>query len=325
VWKQDIVMNWKLTEDAKRLLRENLSSTWQKSVAFALFVLTILPVMGVALKENLPLSVKLKVSFGVLIAAFLIYLLYFLSYSLRRAYLFVPESVPAHRHLADILSLLFGLRKTSLAIECTISADGSSKTTYDVSLLAVAKGITQIEYVSTTPTLPDGCAELEPQFVSTKSGVTMRVEILKRTSRECFWAVNFSPELKPGHAVEYRHVLASPAKTFAVTAEEMQSRKLALESYSTMVTYPTDSLRIRVTFDGGAKPWNVLHDVWLGRGRVRHLAEYSRVVEEKAFTTDTDENGRLYGEILLNYPIHGLRYVVTWTPEKARPTAQAHA
>ena len=318
-------MNWKLTEDAKRLLRENLSATWQKSVAGALFILALLPVMGVALKEGLPLATKFKVTFSVLIVALVVYLLYFLVFSLRKAYLFVPESVPKHRHLADVLSSLFGLRKTRLAIECTVGVDGSSKTTYDVNLLAVEKGITQIEYVSTTPTLPDGCPELEPHFVSTKSGITMRVEILKRTSRECFWAVTFSPELKPGNAVEYRHLLTSPPKTFAVSAEEMQGRKLASESYSTLVTYPTDCLRIRVTFDGGAKPWHVLHDVWLGRGRVRHLAEYSRVVEEKAFTTDTDENGSLYGEILLNYPIHGLRYVVTWVPEKARPAADAHA
>ena len=36
----------KFTEDAKRLLRENLDKTWQKSVAVLLFILAALPQWG---------------------------------------------------------------------------------------------------------------------------------------------------------------------------------------------------------------------------------------------------------------------------------------
>lgn len=307
----------KFTEDAKRLLRENLDETWQKSLAVALFILAALPVMGVVAKESLPLTSKVEYASAVLAAALVIYLLYFLVYSLRRAYRLVPETTPAHRHLADILSSLFGLRKTSLALACTIKVDGSSETIYDVELMAETKGITQIEYLSSAPSLPDGSGEFSPQFISsTSGGITMTVEILKNANRQCFWAVDFSPELKPRQAVKYRHRLSSPSKTFAVSAEEMETRKLSYESYSTLVAYPTDHLCIRVTFDAGTKPSKMAPDVWLGLGRVRHLAEYARIINETSFTNDKDSNGNLYGELLLKYPIHGLRYVVTWVPER---------
>ena len=316
----------KFTEDAKRLLRENLDKTWQKSVAVLLFILAALPAMGVVVKESLPLTSKVLYASAVLVPFLVIYLIYFLVYSLRRAYRLVPETTPVHSHLADILSSLFGLRKTSLALACTIKVDGSSETTYDVELMAETKGITQIEYLSSAPSLPDGSGEFLPQFISsTSGGITMTVEILKNANRQCFWAINFSPELKPRKPVKYRHRLNSPSKTFAVSAEEMETRKLSYESYSTLIAYPTDCLCIRVTFDAGAKPSKVAPDVWLGLGRVRHLAEYARIFNEAAFTNDKDDDGKLYGQLLLKYPIHGLRYVVTWVPERAGTGAARNA
>jgi hypothetical protein len=311
-------MQPKFTEDAKRLLLDNLRETWQKAIAFVLLALAVFPVIGVTLKESLPFAEKVQYICGIVGTVLLIYLLYFLVFSLRRAYGLVPADRSLHSHLADTLAALIGLRKTELSISSVVARDGSSVTTYDIRLLSKTKGITQVEYVSSAPSLPDGCDPLTPELVAGQaSGVTMNVQVLRRTDRECIWAVNFSPALAVGREIRYRHLVRSPAKTFAVTFKEMQSYRLPCESYATMIAYPTDQLRIRVTFDGGLKPTKVQHDVWYGRGRVRHMAEYARIIEIGAFTNSQDEDGKLYGELVMPYPIHGLRYVITWEPESA--------
>ena len=308
-------MTQNLGEDIRRLFKDNFERTWQKYVVFLGLLLPFLAVVGLSVSDKFPIGTKLVFSGLSLLAAVLLYFFYFLIYSVRKTYRLLPPDHPSHKYVVDSLAKLFGLRKTDLKIHCVISEDGSSISTYNVHLRAEANQITQVEYLSTAPTLPDGAdGDTDVKFIRSESGPgDIRVEMLRKTKAESFWAINFTPGLSAGQSVKYLQEVRTPSKTFALTPEDLKARKLDFESYSMQVNYPTDKLVMRVTFFRGASVSRVTHDAWYGRGRVRHMNEYSRIIKEESFTTGL-EDGKLYGELEIPFPIHGLKYVIRWEP-----------
>jgi hypothetical protein len=311
-----------LSDDARRMVAENLREAWKRYVAVAGLALAILPVYELASALISSFLLRLAAVAGTIFLLVVAFLLYFMLRSLRRAYAALPPDAPTHRHLAEILGKFFGVQKKAYTIDCTVRADGSSSSTHDVELVAHANQITQIEYRSTTPSVPEGVTgRLEINAVARKdSGVDISAQVLRQDGRECYWSLNFAPALKPGQTIAYRFHQNTVPGAFSRSQEEMTGRGLECEFYSVLVTYPTDKLTVCVAFEKEISPLKMSYDVWLGNGRVRHMAEYAKIETQREFVSDRDQEDRIYGKLEIQYPIHGLRYVLTWLPP-VRPHA----
>ncbi len=307
-----------LPENARRLLGENLRERWKKYAAFFGILLAWIPVYEVAGEIVNRKLYKVLITVGVYFVAGLGFLIYFMYSSLRAAYTKLGPEEPTHRHLSELSGKFFGVVKKEDVVSFEVLADGSSRSTNDVRLMAYTRNLTQIEYTSSLPSVPDdveGSVEIsmEPQQ---HSDVKITFEVIRTEKRACYWSINFVPALRPGEVVSYRYHQKAVPGSFATNVNEMKARGLEVESYSRCVTYPTERLQIRVAFERGIEPVRMHYDVWLGRGRVRHMPEYIRIETTNSFVTGYDEDGRIYCGMQISHPIQGLRYVVTWIPPK---------
>jgi hypothetical protein len=313
-----------LTENARRLLRENLPEAWKRYAAALGFAVGWYPVYRISeifVQRTLHSFLLTAAAYSVAAIGFILYFMYS---SLQEAYTKLGPEVPSHRALSELAGKFFGIYKKIHVVNVLIHPDGSAESTQDLKLVAHARNVTQVEYHSSTPHVPDdveGCMEIsaEPRH---ESGVRISVEVLRADKRELFWSVNFFPALNPGQVVSYRYHQKVARGSYAVSVDEMKARGLEYEYYSRCVTYPTEKMRIRVAFDKGIEPQRITYDVWLGRGQVRHMPEYVRVETDNSFRTGVDEDEKAYGELEIFYPIQGLRYVLMWLPPRgaAKPT-----
>ncbi len=314
-------VNDQMPTDAGRVLRENLKSSYARvGTAIGVALAWLGPYkaadyLGVTDRRD-----KILIVIAFYVVAGIALVITFLIRSLRWAYAKIGPDDPTEKALSKLAAKFLGVEKELFVSEVCILADGSSSSVNDVTLVAHAKQITKVEYLSSTPSLPEDVqgkyeVSAEPHH---QSGVKIIPEVLRSTARECFWSINFIPDLRQGTRVHYRFRTKSLPKTFAKTTEELKQRDMEKEHYSQLVTYPTARLRLHVSYDREVEPQNIHYDVWLGRGGVQHVAEYIRISQNNFFSTGVDEDGRMYGELDVHYPIHGLRYVLTWKPPKAK-------
>lgn len=305
------------SDDAKRVLRDNLQHAWAK----------VATVVAVALAWLGPYKAAdylgvVKIRYRLLVVAIFYFvagvsvIIFFLYRSVRQAYEKLGPEIPTQKALTEMAGKFFGWRKDTFSSKVLISADGSSESINDVTLTAFAKQVRRIEYISATPSVPDeieGRLEVsaEPHH---EAGVKIIHEILRSTTKECFWSINFIPDLRAGKTVNYRFKQKCLPHSFALNLDEMRQRGLDLEHYSQQITYPTARFSLRVAFASELSPETIDYDVWLGRGGVRHMEEFIRISQAGFYSTGTDADNRIYGELDVEYPIQGLRYAITWKP-----------
>jgi hypothetical protein len=307
------------SDDAKRILTENLRNAYAKVGTAVVIALAWLGPYEAAEHLGVPgIWYKLLVVAAFYLIAGVCVIIVFLYRSVRQAYEKLGPEVPTQKILTEVAAKFIGVQKQTFSNEVCILADGSSEGVSDVTLTALANQIRRIEYISATPSVPnhvEGRLEVttEPRH---DGGVKIFHEILHSTPRECFWSINFVPDLRRDKTVNYRYKQKCLPHSFSLNVEEMNQRNLDMEHYSQQITYPTARFRLRVAFTSELNAEGIDYDVWLGRGGIRHMGEYIRVSNQNFFTTGVDNDNRLYGELDVLYPIQGLRYVIRWRPQK---------
>jgi hypothetical protein len=96
--------------------------------------------------------------------------------------------------------------------------------------------------------------------------------------------------------------------------EELKKRNMDYEFCSIRMSYPTKHFKYKLVFPKNFDPDNYDYDVWLGEGRVQHMDEYRRIHE--FWRVGRDENDKMFIELSIRYPIHGLIYALRWSPPK---------
>jgi hypothetical protein len=297
------------SDDAKRVLRENLHQAWLKVAAVVAIALAWLPSWEAT--EYLGITKfwykVLAVSIFYFIAGTSIVII-FLARSVKDAYERLGPEIPTEKALTELASKFVGVQKSSFKCFVVVSQDGSSDSINDVVLTAFTKPFRKIEYISTTPSLPDGIegkleVSAEPRH---EGGVRISQQILRSTPRECSWSINFTPDLRPGASVTYRFKQKTLPHSFAFDMDELKRRgDHRQEHFSQNITYPTANYTLRVAFAPELHPESIEYDVWLGRGGVRHLTEFSRVSDKDLFRTGIDEDNRVYGELVFHIQFRG--------------------
>ncbi len=306
------------TDDAARLLRDNLRSTYAKVAAAA----AVLLAWTAPFKAAEYLGIESKSHRWLAVCAFyavlaIVTLVAFLIRSLRQAYERLGPGVPSQKALADLAAKFIGVEKQVMIDECQIHADGSSVSVNDVTLFAHTHRVTKLEQTSSTPSAPEVTNGSLDVKAEARRDRDMRItsEILRQTSKQCFWSINFLPELRKGNSAQFRYRITTASGSFARSLEEMKSRGLDREHYSHQISVPTAQFTVKLTFDDEIT--DLSYDVWLGRGGLRHFEEYVRVAQSDYFSTGLDADGKLFGQLCVSYPVYGLRYVITWKPGEA--------
>jgi hypothetical protein len=308
-------------ETFKRLIKENVTEAWKRYVAVAGLFIAWYPVYKIVDVFWHEKSVPWKsVATAIIYAVFgTVFLIYFLYKSLSDAYQKIGPEIPTHKQLTELNGKFFGLQKKVHTINSVLRVDGSSETTQDVTLLALAKQISQIEYSCSAPSVPTGVTgkiEISAQ-PRQDSGVMITPQVLRQDKNQCFWCLNFVPTLVPNKVIAYRYRQITVPKAFAVDLDELHARGQNEETYAVRVTYPTEELQLKLEFPKSKTPQKISYDVWMGLGRVRHMEEYVRVHTEDSFTSGRAVDDIVCAELNIMYPIQGLRYAIVWTPADA--------
>ena len=248
------------SDDAVRLLRENLQSAYSKVSAIAVALLAwTLPYkaaeyLGVANPWHRWLAV---LCFYCVVG--ISTLVVFLYKSLHQAYEDLGPAIPTQKALAELAAKFIGFEKKEMKDDCLMKADGASISVNDVVLFAHTSRVTKIEHTSSTPSVPSGVSDslvvtAEPR---NEGGMRISSEVLKSTSTLCLWSINFTPELAKGSSVGFRYRMATAKGSFATSLAEMKRRGLSEEHYSHQISFPTALFHVKVTFDAEVTPTNI--------------------------------------------------------------------
>jgi len=222
-----------------------------------------------------------------------------------------------HAYLQKLDSKFYGVSRLSYNVRGEIKEDGSNDSTNEITLKATTDRIYSVEHLVIIPHVPKEINE-EISFCTTSSDdgkIVLKPVVVTHGKHRLFWKLNFLPVLPKDKVINYSFKNQAPKGSFAMTYEEMKERDIQYEYWAVRIAYPTENFNFRVVFPKDFDLIDYDYDVWLGEGRVQHIDEYFRIHSSKFWNTGREHDGRMFIELSnVITPIHGLIYVLKWSP-----------
>jgi len=257
---------------------------------------------------------------GSILSWFIIVLILLLYFSVKNYIVSIKDisKIVTQDKLCKIESNFIGLKRNLLEVDAEIDIKGVLRSKVTSSIFAVHNNISAIEHYKNAPHAPiDGENNIVEEYGIDRSYGTRTYNIDKEeiftSPNISFWRFRFNPPLRKGNKVKYWYVDRTPSNSFAMNFEEMIKRDLTYEYYSITITYPTEHMIFKISFPKKFDLVNPFYDVWLGKGRVIHIKEYSRIGIEDLFSNTIEKEHNVIS-LKINNPIHGLVYVLKWIP-----------
>lgn len=223
-------------------------------------------------------------------------------------------------YLTELLGREYGFVRKSYDLTYEIRADGSAHVQTLESIAAINAPLAGIEHYSNVPTDPNnlfGHFSLEVKKPGGADRMVPEISITPRlvmqTPQRFYYQLLYNPPLEAGRSLVYEFQVDSPHKMFALTREELAARNLTFDFVSMKIAYPTRQLKMRITFPETFELENLGYDVWMGDARLRLDKEYGRLGRVRALKREPDPS-RIVALFVVDYPIVGLKYAVTWLP-----------
>lgn len=236
-----------------------------------------------------------------------------------RAMAELEKKYESYKGICDLSGKFYGLSRKKFLIHAVLKEDGSMLTVGETEFITTMNDVAGIAHYKNVPHLPEETQGKIGVKITSKFAGKMKVEPQIRVQRKdyIFWSLNFRPPLKKGEVVNYTYEERILPGSFVNTYEKLRQRGMEREHYSMRISYPTEFFRIKVLFDvpPELEPEECNFDVWFGTAQVKHLEEIKRIQEKKHFFWDY-EKGKLYCQLEIPYPIHGLYYALKWKPRE---------
>ncbi|MFZ2384978.1 MAG: hypothetical protein WBE75_02070 [Candidatus Omnitrophota bacterium] len=218
-----------------------------------------------------------------------------------------------HHYLQELDAKFYGISRKILYLETELFDLGYAISKHSIDMCSTTDKIYSIEHSTSLPSIPEGGKQIDLQCPEQLiDGVRLRPTIISHKHNKLFWKLNFLPSLPSGKRIKYSYTERSPNGAFAMTKKELEARGLLWESFSMRISYPTEDYKHKLIFPAGFEPIEYDYDVWLGEGRVQHVEEIHRIRE--FWRVGRENDGRMYIEMSIKHPIHGLIYVLKWIP-----------
>jgi len=219
-----------------------------------------------------------------------------------------------HHYLQQLDAKFYGISRKLLYVETELFNEGYTTSKHRIELTSTTDKVYSIEHSSTLPHAPlDGDRPIDLQVPDQLiDEVKLKPVILSLSKNKLFWQLNFLPCLPKGKKVHYNYSETSPRGSFAMTFEELKNRKMDYEYFSMRISYPTEHYKQKLIFPVKFDPTYYDYDVWLGEGKVQHPEEFHRL--RNFWHVGREKDGRMYIEISIKHPIHGLIYALKWIP-----------
>ena len=221
-----------------------------------------------------------------------------------------------HHYLQSLDAKFYGVSRKIVHVESQLLKEGRVESKHSIELVAKADKIYSVEHHMIMPHAPKGTSNLPQLDVETKENDKIKLKPVKITegSHRLFWKLNFLPCLPKDKKVHYSYNEKSTEGSFAMSYEEMKKRDMEYEFCSMRIAYPTEHLKYKLTFPLDFDPTDYDYDVWLGEGRVQHMDEYRRV--HNFWRVGRNDDGKMFIELSIKHPIHGLIYALKWIPPR---------
>lgn len=215
----------------------------------------------------------------------------------------------------------YGIGYRDLRVECIIDSDGSAKIIRRVIVDAYSK-LSTLDTFLLIPESRYGAPawDLRVQDAdSVNSKRTVQAEERAIEPGKLSLLLTISPELNAGEALEYRLTETISAGLFAIglTPEQLTQRLSPLDYFGWHINRPTKRLEMRVIFPPGhALPSTFDHEVRYASASAlpsvrRQDEEYKRI---GAPYPGEANDGRKTLELVVDYPMAGLIYMMSWKP-----------
>jgi len=226
-----------------------------------------------------------------------------------------------HEQIYLINSLFFGMNKDNYTVEAEIpDLQGGKITNFGFDIRAVDQNVERIEYHYRIPEYDKDPPDNIGIELLTKKYRQYSINLIpiSKEVRKVLYAIEIVPELKKGESIPISSKLISPKGTFAMTLEELKNKNMLIEYSNIRIDYPTNLLKYRLLFPPNYIPKQPGFDVWFGDGKVRHLKEYARILNNPEFFNqgiDISEN-RFLLCFNIPFPLQGLYYSFRWLPSQ---------
>lgn len=229
-----------------------------------------------------------------------------------RATLGEPPHTP--EVLFDGVASSYGAAKDMYSVVTEILADGSSDSVISQTVRAVSYPVDRLEYTysvtSLHPTIGEGVSVSE---VATSPGhiVSMRPVTTPSSTKSFF--IWFEPPIKVGDTVSLTFRRASPPHTYVLEEKDLHPGQ-SYEFSRQEISFPTRILSRKLVFPLGYSAADIILEATVGRTEMIHRAETARLIDNDCLRYGVQSDGRMVIEFRVDYPIHGLRYIVHWRP-----------
>jgi hypothetical protein len=222
-------------------------------------------------------------------------------------------------YLCHLDAEFFGRKYIENSMKIELQEDGSATKHQTIKLKAIGDWVNSVDFHGKTSNAPieneDQCHIIDADKQQLRE-VDVRPKLLNLSFNECKWELEFIPGLRPGQEVVYGFNHVAPPKAFCMTKEELEKAGDDIEFFSCEIRVPMEKLIIDFIFPKGFVPSDSNYGVWIGYGRYQHSNEWKRIHDkkDKYFDKGKKPDGRMFAKLMIENPIRGLKYAITWKP-----------
>ncbi len=235
---------------------------------------------------------------------------------------FLVQRFKTVSYLTSLLGLQYGFVRRRYEADYQLADDGSSIARITEVIRAINVPVSGVEHYSQILTeRPNDTKSFAVESVSVRksSGNSSEGRVIPKptlvTPKRLYYQLLFEPTLKPKEEIEYSFDVIGPPNTFALSEDELFTRKLPYDFVSMKIAYPTEEFVMTIRFPLSLRAEDVAFDVWLGDARLRLENEYRRLKHEGCLKSERLDSGQVV-RLVVKYPILDLKYVITWRPTK---------
>lgn len=219
------------------------------------------------------------------------------------------------KFLHEAISLNYGIVKDRYAVTTQIHPDGSADAIVDQIVRAVSHPVEHIEYSYKIPTHTEDIGSRITLTEETRvPGHIVTVRSIFKQPRSNHFEIHFAPPIDVHESVQFVLARHSPVGTFTMDPEQLPANQ-PWEYSRQRISYPTKLLRCRLIFPSGYKAEQIQVAASYGIAGVVHRHETARLMKENCLRYE-EEGESFVIKLNVEYPIHGLMYLVQWRPVK---------
>ena len=220
-------------------------------------------------------------------------------------------------YLFQSLANRYGIVKEQYTVTTEIASDGSATATINQIVKAVRSPVEHIDYGYTVPTLSGNVSdEIRMTEKVRIPGHAISVRPIFSQPQSKFFEIHFEPAIAQGETVPFVLTRLSPKETFTLDPSLLPSDR-PFEYSRQRISYPTRLLSLSTFFPSGFRANDVRVEATYGIAGLIHRSETARLLEENCLGYCEESAGILVIRLLVDYPIHGLYYIIKWRPLKS--------